>query len=261
MRAMPNPWLRIFSLALFLLAATAIHSQEDRPLEEVVWQDEAHTRPTLVPGSILARFNWLSPALPEGGPLDPEQAKALRERIRWLLSTSKARAQPPCGPAPVEEIMGPLPGKRTLAELVASAPMAAVARVDRLVPGWSPAWQGVASQVRLTVEQILVDTEDRLREKQPISFLFLLGDFSLGGVRFCREPAPGSLAPKPGDLVVVVGYRDRANAGGLHPIGIFALSGGQVLPGRHLSLRSHEPQSLADLRAELAAAQPRPSER
>lgn len=252
MRALPNHCLSSFSLAVFLLAAPSIQAQEDRPLEEVVWQDEAHTKPTLVPASTLARYDWLSPTLPEGSPLSPTEAEALRERIRWLVSTAKTRADRPCGPTGVDDYMSLTEGKQSLAEFVASAPMAVVARVDRLVPGWSPSWRRAASQVRLTVEEILVDTEHRLHIKQPVSFLLLQGDFSLGAIRLCREPEPGSLSPKPADLVVVVGYRDRANAGGVHPIGFFAMSGGQVLPGRHRSLLSHEPQPLAALRRELA---------
>lgn len=214
------------ALALVVASAGSARSEGQR-VGEVIWADEAHTRVSFVPASLLhARGSWEGDEMPDlsGIGLLEEEVEAFRENVRWARGPGKIST--------ADLIVGNCPGveglksQRTAPDgTLVSKPLAEwlrklggrayVARISSMEPGWSPAAHSVGTLVGFRVVSSIAGVESGAAMEE-VRILYGFGWLHLGSTTLCGKSDSVVSAASTGDEFFIWerdGERDRPLSG------------------------------------------------
>jgi hypothetical protein len=189
------------ALALTLVVASAdAPLSEGQKVGEVIWADEAHSRVSFVPASLLyAQGSWEGDEMPtlSGIGLLDEEVETLRENVRAArgpgqLSTADRIAENCPGPEGLKSRTAPdgTYASKPLADWLRDlGGRAYVARASSMEPGWSPTSSSVLTLVRFAVVTPIAGVETGTASEE-VAVFGGFGWLHLGSATLCREEDP-----------------------------------------------------------------------
>jgi len=195
------------AVAALVFGIGIVADAQEKPSERIIWRAENPEQPYFIGADAMSKEAVL--------PGMKHAVAAFRGALDG--ATPKPPGELHCARPPIGE-MGPRSEANrnefpTLDEYVHQSPLAVVAVVSAVDPGWVATDRGyVGSLVTATVSEILTDRLQAFRPGTQVTRVQQAGLLTRGGVTLCTTN-PGNYLAHIGDHILIVGRPDPVNTG------------------------------------------------